>query len=752
MMSFMKGADTMNKVKLTSGVLSDCYENVRKNILENISPDVHAETYVGDHDSVYAEPEFTGKYLDICMQYLKRGESPEKLRAAAEKVTESIFKNQKPNGNIACLTNDEGWFSVWNQTFTVLGLLSCYRVLGDKRLLDSAMKSADWVIERYGRDDLPTILDSVNDGSEHISFILPMAMLFDATKEKRYGDFLDKLFDYLETTKMNLISFDNILDLMSKKGIEMLVIYLGVLYYGRIIGREEYINAAERYFKQVNDTQIRNTGNGTLVEFWKQNGNAPANIPIEEKPNETCVGVGFSELAFMLFWESEEALYLDAIEKTLFNHILGSMDASGTDFGYYQGNYGTKVFKTAGGYYQCCRYRGYCYFSHLPDMLYKYDGKTLIPCIYTASSFESDGVSVIQKGNYPVSGELTFDVESEKPLTLKLRIPKWCGAYLVRLNGKALNLKNENGFVTLDLPCGKSCAELTLKLDTVVEYGDIDEKKYASVTRGPLLMSIDSMLCDDGAEYDCGGFEEIPTDGEHLVMIKRGDLVLSDYSSAGRVHPGVDTFRVWIPVKGEQKKIVCVGDSLTEGDYGEIRGVGCTHPENYPFFLSRMTGAVTVNYGKCGYTTTDILKMYNEGSISFKDADILIFMLGTNQGLSIDGDTKHLESYKTLIDHAIKDCGKDKIVLVTPPHATEIEGKVNYGFNHFVLNACNEVIKLSEEYDLPLIDLYNDKTLGEPYEEEYQPFDGLHFAAYGYHRIAEIINAGIKEIFPEIFR
>ena len=119
---------------------------------------------------------------------------------------------------------------------------------------------------------------------------------------------------------MNLLSFDSILTLRSQKGIEMLVVYLGVLKYGTLTGNRAAMDAARRYFAELCQTQIRNTGNGTVRESWTENGNAPRLMATEEKPNETCVAVGIVELAVALFYTFGDASYLDAIEKTLFNH------------------------------------------------------------------------------------------------------------------------------------------------------------------------------------------------------------------------------------------------------------------------------------------------------------------------------------------------------------------------------------------------------------------------------------------------
>ena len=57
------------------------------------------------------------------------------------------------------------------------------------------------------------------------------------------------------------------------------------------------------------------------------------------------------------------------------------------------------------------------------------------------------------------------------------------------------------------------------------------------------------------------------------------------------------------------KTILCIGDSLTEGDYGsEPEGTANVHPEGYPYFLEKYLGVTAINAGKCGFTSLDYWK------------------------------------------------------------------------------------------------------------------------------------------------
>ncbi|MCQ2385435.1 MAG: glycoside hydrolase family 127 protein, partial [Clostridia bacterium] len=725
--------------KLTEGVLAEAYAKIRRNLITRIDPSVHAATYAGDHDYQYAEPEFTGKYIDICEQFDKAEPDPY-FRNALDMVLSSILKNQKPNGDLSALKNEEGWFTVWNNAFTLYGMVIAYQSSRDRAVLASAMKCADRIVERF-YTNMPKFLDTVNEGSEHLVFILPLTMLWEITGKKTYLTFLESLFAYLPHTDMNLVYFKSVKELRSQKGIEMLVAYLGVLRYGKATCQNDYIDAAKRYFKEIAETQIGPTGNGTLFEKWTEEGNAPAFHSFDEKPNENCVAVGFMELALALFEERPEAYYLDCVENTLFNHVLGALDKEGRDFGYYQSNFGVKVPATPKDMYQCCRYRGYTFFSHLPDMLYFFDGKRLIPRLYASSVFSAEGLTVVQKTDFPRSGKVLFDFDSTFPFTLSLRLPYYAAAQALTVDGKPVYRKPAEGFVTFTVPEGKCRVEYEMIWDVVRTDAVIDGKPYASFRYGPLLLATDentgAVLTED--RTGCFTAEENPA--PYFCRLSRGDLTLVDYANAGNVHPGQDRFSVWLPRTAERKTVLCVGDSLTEGDFGEVRGVGVTYPQNYPLFLSRMLDVKTVNAGKCGYTAKQIKEWYEQGGFSLDNADFVLLMLGTNGGLSMNGDDSQLTAYQDIARTFARKAGKENVVLLTPPNATSVPGKVNFGCLPNVENAANEIRRFAAEEGFHLIDLLKDTRLTPANEDKYQPGDGLHFVALGYYVMAERIAA-----------
>lgn len=194
-------------------------------------------------------------------------------------------------------------------------------------------------------------------------------------------------------------------------------------------------------------------------------------------------------------------------------------------------------------------------------------------------------------------------------------------------------------------------------------------------------------------------------------------------------------------------KIICLGDSLTEGDYGipGKRGIANVHAENYPFFLSKILNAETVNYGKCGYRASTFLKFYEDGNVSLEGADVIIVMLGTNGGHSGREETNDNACYKRLIEHCKRDAVGARIFLCTPPHVTSDTRYSNCGYAPQVEQAVSFVRAYAKESGEELIDLALCPYFTEETEAVMQPNDGLHFAKEGYMTLASVLADELKK-------
>ena len=550
------------------GILKTVYARV-SDAIATTGNDYYVAGYdAGNTDLWNAEPEFAGKYMYICSRL-----GGDHVRLAKD-VAEAAKAAQRDDGYLGCLPKGSELvnFSVWNETFTVLGLLEYYDAVKDDEALDCAVKCADHVmsslLDRAGKGG--KITDALNGGSQHISFMLVLARLYKATGDAKYLNFAAFLIDRCKEEGFDLIGFKGIFEQPSQKGIEMLVVYIGLVELADALAENSSIDigytaqtiysAAYKYWSEIANTQIRNNGAAATGEWWRQYGNAPAQLATKEAVNENCVSVGWIELTAALLKNDTRAEYIDAMEKTLFNAVLGAMSSDGSDFAYYQGNFGRKEFATSGGMYKCCRTRGFSMISELPYLMYKYDGDEIVPVLYCKNSYKlQDGLIVHCDTNYPRDGRLVFTVVNDtgKTKRLLLRIPQWCKSARCVSDG---SYTFSRGFICVEIGVGTTVTTVDFDMELVATQYNIGGVPHYDFTYGPMLLVHDrsngvslKQSAFDGNDVavkkDTSVWNEWNGDKPgswYIMQFECGGLNLVDYASAGRADPAVDLFKTYV--------------------------------------------------------------------------------------------------------------------------------------------------------------------------------------------------------------
>ena len=194
----------------------------------------------------------------------------------------------------------------------------------------------------------------------------------------------------------------------------------------------------------------------------------------------------------------------------------------------------------------------------------------------------------------------------------------------------------------------------------------------------------------------------------------------------------------------EQIKVACVGDSITYG-----HGIAGWQKNNYPAKLQSLLGDDyhVENFGHSGRTVSDDGdKPYSESkqyklSIDY-DADIIIFMLGTNDTkpenwTSIDN---FMADYEKMVNRYKESNLDARIILCTPARAFfsggKGEGKTNFNIQPNVVEQIGMQIKaFALLYEYECIDIY-DVTAGH---SEWFKKDNVHPNADGASAIASAI-------------
>lgn len=560
------------------GALGRVYDSAINELIFGKDPQDHADAYAGRHDFPFAEIEFAGKYLDTCVRVAVTDNNEDRAAKAfldAKTVVRSVIMNQREDGYIGGLRDgcEKEWFSVWNQAFTMIGLCSYAAAFPRDSLADAAREAARKIAKYNAKIFMGD--KSILDGSQHLSLLLGLTRLYKLSPDELTRDFIVHIVGCMESSDNNFFSFDSILDLRSKKGIENFVILIGMLEYGDLFDDLSALAACEKYWDELAETQIRKNGNGTVHEVWTDGGNKPRLVGLDENPDENCVAVGWIELSLALYQRKGGKKYIDAVERSVFNHLLGALSEDGTDFAYYQPNFGRRITKTIDGYYQCCRYRGFSAVSLLPLLTFRRAGDTLESMLYTGCEYSDDDVKICEKSIYPYGNRAEIKVEKTgiSLKTLKLRTPENAGMS-VHIDGQNFT-ETQDGYIVLDLE--KLPEKFTIDVDfdikPVLNLVDIDGKKYAYGEYGCLLLAeeFDCPDCtvDDGRDAEnkklvTGFYLDIVRNNSKIRLQRdeklsetdsfelyrtdftAGDKRFTDFASAGREDG--KAFTVFVPV------------------------------------------------------------------------------------------------------------------------------------------------------------------------------------------------------------
>ncbi len=199
-----------------------------------------------------------------------------------------------------------------------------------------------------------------------------------------------------------------------------------------------------------------------------------------------------------------------------------------------------------------------------------------------------------------------------------------------------------------------------------------------------------------------------------------------------------------------QIRVVCVGDSITYG-----HSVENWEENNYPVVLQNILGEEyhVANYGSSGacvnpngdapYTER---KAY-ERSLVY-DADILVFMLGTNDSKPQNwtNTERFIADYQALLESYLQGEEAPKVYIGLCAKAYDIDGKddgfAEYNIQPEVVEKIVQAISqeaTSFEYEVKVLDIY---ALTEAHPEWFQR-DGIHPNKDGAKAIAKLVAEAI---------
>jgi len=301
----------------------------------------------------------------------------------------------------------------------------------------------------------------------------------------------------------------NIDDIRTRHANQHIPMIIGALRSYKSNQKPYYYNLAENFWRLVQGRYMYAMGGVGNGEMFRQpytqilsmatNGLQEGESEAYPDINETCCAYNLVKLSKDLnCYNPDNAQYLDYIERTLYNQIIGSLnpDQYQTCYQYAVGLNATKPFGNETPQSTCCGGTGSENHTKYQQSAYFANDYTLWVGLYmpTTLHWKEKGVTIKQDCLWPSQHSAIKITEGEGDFTLKLRVPYWATqGFSIKVNGKEVAKSYQpSTYVELEQKHWKvgDVVEIDMPFSKHIEYGaDKLSSDVASMDGTPLKTS-----------------------------------------------------------------------------------------------------------------------------------------------------------------------------------------------------------------------------------------------------------------------
>lgn len=301
----------------------------------------------------------------------------------------------------------------------------------------------------------------------------------------------------------------NIDDIRTRHANQHIPMIIGALRSYKSNQKPYYYNLAENFWRLVQGRYMYAMGGVGNGEMFRQpytqilsmatNGLQEGESEAYPDINETCCAYNLVKLSKDLnCYNPDNAQYLDYIERTLYNQIIGSLnpDQYQTCYQYAVGLNATKPFGNETPQSTCCGGTGSENHTKYQQSAYFANDHTLWVGLYmpTTLHWKEKDVTIKQDCLWPAQHSAIKITEGEGDFTLKLRVPYWATqGFSIKVNGKEVAKSYQpSTYVELEQKHWKvgDVVEIDMPFSKHIEYGaDKLSSDVASLDGTPLKTS-----------------------------------------------------------------------------------------------------------------------------------------------------------------------------------------------------------------------------------------------------------------------
>ena len=270
-----------------------------------------------------------------------------------------------------------------------------------------------------------------------------------------------------------------------------------------LTGDDDLKAACERLWNHMTTSQMYVTGG--VGGFAKNEGYGDDfDLPNQSAYAETCAAIG------LVFWASRmlqldcDGRYADILERALYNGVLSGVSLDGRKFFYENplASVGTHHRQSWFGC-ACCPPNLARLLASLGQYLCSTSENALAVHLYVAGTVRvtvgDSSVTLTEKTDYPWQGTVALTVGVAQPTSfaLRLRLPEWCRAPELSVNGEPIDPPIERGYAVLEREWSDGDT-VSLELPMPVERVYADPRVRGNVgrvalQRGPVVYCVESV-------------------------------------------------------------------------------------------------------------------------------------------------------------------------------------------------------------------------------------------------------------------
>ena len=546
----------------------------------------------------FALGEMWGKFVRAAvMQYRYTGDK--RICEVVEDAVKDALAAERTNGSISCNPPEcqpggkDG--DLWERKYVMLALERYLEnVRNDPAVLASLERQADCIIDQIGEPPKADIR-SLGWSANHIessTLLEPFVNLYRLTGKQRYLDFAAYIVKSGGAQGYDLVreACDNVppheMGGPYPKAYEMLSFFEGLLEYHKVTGDETAGRACLNLFTNVLTNEITIIGNGggdrphhpkVQGEAWDHTAFEQTN-PAMKRMMETCVGVTWLKFCGRILAMTGDPRAADAMERYVYNGLLGAMTPEGDGFSYVNLLNGVKTTNKGWGWtfptgpVTCCNLNGPIGLAYVPYYaVMQADGAAIVN-FYEAFEATVRGRTAVMRLSAPhgiLDGEswrLNVGSSQKSQLKLRLRIPAWSAATSVRLNDVELSGVRPGSYFDIDREWQDGDIveirfDFKARLVSAPHGSNRCGDEYAAVVWGPVVLAR-----DENTDPEFSSAVRVQTKENVVVPIRRktpslpghrlefevpvegGAITMCDYASVDSWHG--KRVMTWLPLPG----------------------------------------------------------------------------------------------------------------------------------------------------------------------------------------------------------